>query len=105
MSAPHRLPARPDATFDTIVRDYAPQTHATLRGLAKTGQNAAHAAVALAAYAPTNDDEPQTVLDDLLADLLHLADVLALDAEKSWDTARGHHAAEITGEDQPDDGR
>ena len=92
MSAPHRLPARPDATFATLAR-------------AKNGQNAAHAAVALAAYAPTNYDEPQTVLDDLLADLLHLADVLALDAEKSWNAARGHHAAEITGEDQPDDGR
>jgi hypothetical protein len=76
----YRLAEQLDVTAAGIAAEFGQGTGEGLAGQARNRRNAAHAAVALAAYAEANPAEAdQTQLEDLLADLGHLADLLGLD--------------------------
>lgn len=80
MIGPYRLAEQPDATAAAVAAEFGQGTGEDLAGQVRNRRNAAHAAVALAAYAEANPAEADhTQLEDLVADLAHLADVLGLD--------------------------
>ncbi|MGW4527813.1 hypothetical protein [Amycolatopsis sp. NPDC004378] len=69
------------------------------------GRRAGFAALAVFAYAhrvgainDVNDEDPETVISDLLGDLRHLADSLGLDFAELDRRGRGHYEPELYGE-------
>lgn len=61
---------------------------------------AARVAALLDQYADAHDkgSEPETVLTDVLADLMHWADAYGVDFRPALWLATEHHAAEVNGE-------
>lgn len=61
----------------------------------ENARRAGHATVALAAYALETGSDDETMLTDLLADLMHWARANGRDFDVAMEQAEGHYAYEL----------
>lgn len=97
---PFRLTAESGQSVQTVASRYTPERvgEFPLMGVALNQESAVLAARAVQATA-RNNDEDETQLADMVANLCHLADLLGVDVDEVLDRGQRHYDREIRRQD------